>query len=71
MFYYRDEEIVRGLQARVLAEEWEKRDELERLQREQKMLLDEERIKRKEYEERQRKKEEELKSKTCEYCYYL
>ncbi|ENN75968.1 hypothetical protein YQE_07502, partial [Dendroctonus ponderosae] len=56
----KDEEIVRALQARVLAEEWEKRDELERLQCEQKMLLDEERIKRQEYEERQREKEEQL-----------
>lgn len=46
-----------------MAEEWEKREELERLQDEQKMLLDEERVKRQEYEERQRQKEEQLRSK--------
>jgi hypothetical protein len=28
----RDEEIVRGLQARVLREEWERREELEKMQ---------------------------------------
>lgn len=44
-----------------MAEEWEKREELERLQQEQQLLLDEERIKRMEYEDKQRQKEEQLK----------
>lgn len=57
----RDEEIVRGLQARVLTEEWEKRAELERLQEEQKILLEEERRKRVEFEGKQKLKESELK----------
>lgn len=51
------------LQARVLAEEWEKREELERLQDEQRFLLHEERQKRKEYEELQTAKEQQLKCK--------
>lgn len=54
--------LLYRLQARVLAEEWEKREELERLQEEQKLLLEEERVKRKEYEDLQKRKEVELRS---------
>uniref|UniRef100_A0A023F3R7 Putative pleckstrin similarity domain protein n=2 Tax=Triatoma infestans TaxID=30076 RepID=A0A023F3R7_TRIIF len=56
----RDEEIVRNLQARVLREEWEKREELEQLQEEQRMLLEQERAKRREFEIKQKEKEEQL-----------
>ncbi|CAH0390572.1 unnamed protein product [Bemisia tabaci] len=56
----RDEEIVRNLQARVLREEWEKREELERLQEEQRLLLEQERQKRREFEQKQREKETQL-----------
>jgi len=45
---------------RVLREEWEKREELERLQEEQKLLLEQEREKRKEFEIKQREKENQL-----------
>lgn len=42
----RDEEIVRGLQARLLEEEMEKREELEKLKEEQDRMLQEEQEKR-------------------------
>ncbi|PIK61315.1 hypothetical protein BSL78_01735 [Apostichopus japonicus] len=42
----RDEEIVRGLQARLLDEETEKREELEKLKEEQERMLQEEQEKR-------------------------
>lgn len=45
---------------RVLREEWEKREELERLQDEQKILLEQEREKRMEFEKKQREKEAQL-----------
>lgn len=45
---------------RVLREEWEKREELERLQEEQRLLLEQEREKRKEFEIKQREKENQL-----------
>lgn len=45
---------------RVLREEWEKREELERLQEEHIMLLEQEREKRKEFEIKQREKENQL-----------
>lgn len=54
-----------------MAEEWEKRDELERLQQEQQLLLDEERIKRMEYEDKQRQKEEQLKCWLNKVCIKL
>ena len=46
----KDEEIVRHLQARVLKEEWDRRDALEKLQEEQRAMLEEERRKREEFE---------------------
>lgn len=48
------------LSFRVLREEWEKREELERLQDEQKILLEQEREKRMEFEKKQREKEAQL-----------
>lgn len=42
---------------RVLAEEWERREELERLQEEQNKMLEEERLKRKQFEMLQAEKE--------------
>lgn len=42
---------------RVLAEEWERREELERLQEEQNRMLEEERLKRKQFEMLQAEKE--------------
>jgi len=45
---------------RVLREEWEKREELERLQEEHILLLEQEREKRKEFEIKQREKENQL-----------
>ncbi|CAB0034102.1 unnamed protein product [Trichogramma brassicae] len=57
----RDEEIVRGLQARVLNEEWEKREQLERLQQEQLKLLEMEKMKRIEFETKQQENERQLK----------
>lgn len=49
---------------RVLREEWEKREELERLQEEHILLLEQEREKRKEFEIKQREKENQLLGKT-------
>jgi hypothetical protein len=45
---------------RVLREEWEKREELEQLQEEQRILLEQEREKRREFEMRQHEKEAKL-----------
>merc|ERR1712013_891109 len=53
----RDEEIVRTLRARMLTEEWEKREILEKLQEEQKEMLDMERSKREEFESVQEERE--------------
>ncbi|PIK43478.1 hypothetical protein BSL78_19675, partial [Apostichopus japonicus] len=47
----RDEEIVRGLQARLLDEETEKREELEKLKEEQERMLQEEQEKRQHLEQ--------------------
>ncbi|KAI5719051.1 hypothetical protein M8J76_004276 [Diaphorina citri] len=44
----------------ILREEWEKREELERLQSEQKALLEQERRKREEFERKQKEKEAQL-----------
>lgn len=44
----------------MLREEWEKREELERLQEEHILLLEQEREKRKEFEIKQREKENQL-----------
>lgn len=46
---------------RVLAEEWERREELERLQEEQNRMLEEERLKRKQFEILQAEKESQYK----------
>lgn len=51
---------VRSLQARVLREEWEKREQLERLQQEQQELLEMEKNKRLEFERMQQKNERQL-----------
>ena len=56
----KDEEIVRTLQARILNEEWARRETLERLQEEQKTLLEAERKKREEFERLQNDKEQQL-----------
>lgn len=58
---------------RVLREEWEKREELERLQEEQRLLLEQEREKRKEFEIKQREKEIQLLGKNLMiiYCYFI
>lgn len=55
---------------RVLREEWEKREELERLQDEHILLLEQEREKRKEFEIKQREKENQLLGKTNRIIYY-
>lgn len=54
---------------RVLAEEWEKREELERLQEEQQNMLATETLKRKQFENLQKAKESELKGKKKQYYY--
>lgn len=51
---------VRSLQARVLREEWEKREQLERLQQEQQELLEMEKMKRLEFERMQQENERQL-----------
>merc|ERR1711983_449241 len=56
----KDEEIVRQLQARVLEEEWGRREALEKLQEEQRMMLEEERRKREAFEQQQSEKESQL-----------
>ena len=52
--------LSRNLQARVLREEWAKREELERLQQEQQMLLEEEQRKRRAFELLQKDQEKKL-----------
>lgn len=54
-----------------MREEWEKREELERLQEEQKLLLEQEREKRKEFEIKQREKENQLLGKICKIIFLL
>lgn len=49
--------------SRVLAEEWERREELERLQEEQNKMLEEERLKRKQFEMLQAEKEAQYRGK--------
>lgn len=51
---------VRNLQARVLREEWEKREQLEKLQQEQQELLEMEQMRRLEFEQMQQKNEQQL-----------
>jgi hypothetical protein len=55
--------LVRSLQARILNEEWEKREELEKLQEEQRRLLDLERNKTKTFQRRQTEMERQLEGK--------
>lgn len=55
---------------RVLREEWEKREELERLQEEHILLLEQEREKRKEFEIKQREKENQLLGKIYRIIHY-
>jgi len=56
---------------RVLREEWEKREELERLQEEHILPLEQEREKRKEFEIKQREKENQLLGKNHRIIYNL
>lgn len=51
---------MRSLQSRVLREEWEKRAELEQLQKEQQELLELEKLKRMEFEMKQQDNEKQL-----------
>ena len=60
----KDEELVRSLQAQILIEEWGKRDELEKLQDEQRKLLDVERNKTEKFLEKQAKLERQLAGKS-------
>lgn len=57
LFHYTNWIDVHCICFRVLAEEWERREELERLQEEQNKMLEEERLKRKEFERLQAEKE--------------
>ena len=50
-------------QARILNEEWARRETLERLQEEQKSMLEHERRKREEFERQQNEKEGQLRGK--------
>ena len=52
---------MRTLQARMLTEEWERREQLEKMQEEQKMMLDKERGKREEFEKIQDERESKVK----------
>lgn len=52
---------------RVLAEEWERREELERLQEEQNKMLEEERLKRKQFEMLQAEKEAQFRGTKKEF----
>ena len=54
---------MRNLQARVLREEWEKREQMERLQLEQQELLELEKLKRMEFELKQENNERQLQGK--------
>ena len=53
-----------AFQARILNEEWARRETLERLQEEQKSMLDHERKKREEFERQQNEKETQLRGTT-------
>lgn len=53
---------------RVLAEEWERREELERLQEEQNKMLQEERVKRQQFEQLQAAKEMEFRGMSKTQC---
>lgn len=57
----------RNLQARVLREEWERREELERLQEEQRKMLAEETKKRQEFERQQEEKDSQLRGMLLSY----
>lgn len=59
---------VRGLQARVLREEWEKREQLEKLQEEQQKLLEMEKMKRLEFERMQQENERQLQGINSKVC---
>lgn len=59
--------MYRNLQARVLREEWAKREELERLQLEQQQLLEEEQRKRRAFEILQKEQEKKLRG-NLSYC---
>ena len=59
--------LVRNLQARVLREEWEKREQMERLQQEQQELLELEKLKRMEFEVKQQNNERQLKGLCDKY----
>ena len=50
------------MQARMLTEEWERREQLEKMQEEQKMMLDQERNKREEFEKIQDERESKVMS---------
>lgn len=54
---------TRNLQARVLREEWERREELELLQEEQRRMLEEETKKRQAFEAEQEEKDRQLRGK--------
>ncbi len=60
LFEVHDENLM-FIQARILNEEWARRETLERLQEEQKSLLEAERKKREEFERTQTDKERQLK----------
>ena len=52
---------MRTLQARMLTEEWERREQLEKMQEEQKLMLDKERSQRKEEQKIQDERESKVK----------
>lgn len=56
---------------RVLAEEWERREELERLQEEQNKMLEEERLKRQQFEMLQAEKEAQYKGMQLSHFLWL
>lgn len=62
-------ETVRNLQARVLREEWERREQLEKLQQEQQDLLEMEKMKRLEFERKQQENEHQLRGIVNFYFY--
>ena len=58
-------------QARILNEEWARRETLERLQEEQKSMLEHERKKREEFERQQNEKETQLRGRNIVLCLRL
>ena len=56
-----------AFQARILNEEWARRETLERLQEEQKSMLEHERKKREEFERQQNEKETQLRGEGAGY----